>query len=664
MKTTVAAALVAAIPLSYLLWRSGAAAPLPAFAAALACALVVLAAGELCLRAAGVDEMPLPAAWVAGVFASALAVYALVLVVHLRAASAFALWTVLVIVATLYHRRRRPAATPRAAELLGMALCGAATLAWCGDVAEVPRILERDGLLAAWIDYFVHGSVVSQFGDPRAAGGGAILLAGAPVAFYHYASYMLPAAFAGALDLPGLPAATSAWLPLGFLTMCLGAYALGYGLGGRAGAVASIIALAVLPDASTYGLRNGFFSFHWHLLAFPGATYAIGVFLVAAAVLCQWLKRRDARALVAAACLASGAILFRAHLFALGWPALAATAVAATRFARERTLAAVVGAIGLFAAFVVAFYLATDSVPALEPFLTAVHEFQEPTAYTGWYAALTQSYGRAVAVPLGMVLVLVASLGVFVVFYPLSVVVASRSRGLQAADLLPSFFLLCYVLLMLTAPAVKWDATEFTVRPFVLLYAVVAVYTAATLVGWLAARGGKAGRRVQMAALLSAALGLVLVWPHTGKLGLLPKFQWGWRFYPQKVADRLPQAAAFLRRSAAPGDVFAVQGLKASWVATDPAIQIASLAGVPAYLAYTISHTADGGPRAQIAWQRHAALAKIAEADSLSVARDELRKLGVAWYAVVGAEGPRWDPERRAAAFAEGSVAIYATRVP
>src|SRR6267143_4845427 len=515
MKRTVATTLVLALPLSALLWLSGAVPLHVALGAMTLFVFVVMGSGLLLLRAAQADDMPVPAAWVLGTFATAIAVYALVQWFHLLAAAAFAIWTGFVVALGVAFRRHLPSRRLDIGEFAGLLLCGVATVMWCREVAEIPQILARERLLPAWIDYFIHGSAISHFGDPR-AGRQSMFLADFPAPFYHYASYMLPAVFAGPLDLPGLPLATSVWLPLGFFTLCAGAYALGAGLAGPAGGIAAVAALTIVPDASNYGLRNGFFSFHWHLLAFPGAPYAIGVFLLSIALLQRWLSAGNPRSLLASACLAGGALLFRVHVFALGFPALLASAAMSTRFAQKRKLAFFGLAVGAFALFVFGFYRATDSLPAL--------------------------------------------------------------------DLVPISFIACYVLLMLTAPTVYWDATELTVRPFVLLYAVIAVWTVAAFVNWLASQGERGARRLWPALLLASALGLLLIWPQTGKLGLLPKFQWGWRFYPYKVELGLPQAAAYLRRNSGPGDLFAVQGLKLRWVATDVAIQLASLTGMPAYL--------------------------------------------------------------------------------
>jgi hypothetical protein len=487
------------------------------------------------------------------------------------------------------------------------------------------------------------------------------LLADFPAPLYHYASYLLPAAFAFPLDLPGLPLATSVWLPLGFFTMCAGAYALGKVLAGPAGGIAAVAALTVLPDASNYGLGNGFFSFHWHLLAFPGAPYAIGFFLVAIALLQRWLATGGPRPLAASAGLAAGTLLFRVHIFALGFPALLASAAMATHFAQRRKLAFFAAAVAVFALFVWGFYALTDSLPALELFLSAVHEYQEPTRYTGWYAGLLQTYGRGIAVPIGIVLVFAACLGILMVLYPVSVLVARRSGGLQAIDLVPVCFIGCYTLLMLAAPTVKWDPTELTVRPLVMLYAVVAVWTFAAFAKWFSTGGEQRARGVWWTLMLTSCLALALLWPQTAKLGLQPKFQWGWRFYPYKVQPGLVQAGAFLRRNSVPGDLFAVQGLPLRWVATDLAIQITSLTGMPAYLGYAVSHIADPGPRRQLALERHAALNQVDAMKSLDDALARLRELGIQWYVVGGDQGPRWDPERRHAAFAEGRLAVYST---
>ncbi|MBV9191880.1 MAG: hypothetical protein JOZ85_15435, partial [Betaproteobacteria bacterium] len=177
----------------------------------MAIAYVVLEAGFLVLRFAKPGDMPAPAAWVLGVFVSSIAVYALVASLEILAATAFAVWAAIVITAAIAVRGRAPEPRLRASELTALALCALATLFWCWDIAGASQSYLQREILTTWTDQFAHAGVISQFGDPRAAGHQAIELADVPRPPYHYGSYMLPAALAGPLDLPGLSLATAVW---------------------------------------------------------------------------------------------------------------------------------------------------------------------------------------------------------------------------------------------------------------------------------------------------------------------------------------------------------------------------------------------------------------------------------------------------------------------
>ncbi len=415
MKRTVATTLILALPLSALLWLSGAVPLHLALGGVTLVVFFVTFSGFLALRALRLAELPASAAWVAGVFASALVVYALVAWFKLLAVHAFALWAGALAACAVFFPERDSRAQPLDREdLAGLAVCGLVTLMWCRAIAQAPAALVRDGVLYAWVDYFVHGGIISQFGDPLAVRQ-SVFLADQSLLLYHYASYMLPAALAGLLDQPGFALATSFWLPMGVLTMCAGAYALGAGLAGPAGALASVAVLTLVPDASTYGLRNGFLSFHFHVVATPGANYVVGVFLFCAAVLSRWVPGASARPLLGSALLAVGALWFRVQVFAVGFPAWLAAAALAAPSVRARKFLFASAALLAFLLFVIAFYAATDSAVALPVFLEVMHDRQEPTAYPGFYLPMRDTlYG----IPAGIVLMYAGSLGAFVVLYP------------------------------------------------------------------------------------------------------------------------------------------------------------------------------------------------------------------------------------------------------
>src|SRR5689334_13536286 len=336
MKRTIATTLVIAVPLAALLWLSGAVPFHLALGGVTLVAFFVALSGFLALRALDLAELPAPAAWVAGLFASALAVYALVAGLDLLADTAFAVWSSAVVAWAILSRDK--GASPRPIdwrELIGLAFCGLATVLVCRGIARAPVTVEHEGVLFAWTDYFVHGGIISQFGDPLAVRDSVFLADERPL-LYHYASYMLPAALAGLLDQPGFPLATSFWLPVGVLTMCAGAYVLGSELAGAAGGIASVVVLTLVPDASTYGLRNGFLSFHFHMLVSPGADHVVGLFLLCAAALSRWRPDASPRPLVASALLAVGALWFRVQVFAAGFPAWLAAAGSLAPAVRSR----------------------------------------------------------------------------------------------------------------------------------------------------------------------------------------------------------------------------------------------------------------------------------------------------------------------------------------
>jgi hypothetical protein len=657
MKRTVATTLVLALPLSALLWLSGAVPLHLALGGVTLVVFFVTFSGFLVLRALRLADLPASAAWVAGVFASALVLYALVAWFKLLAVHAFALWAGALAACAVFLPERDPRAQPfDREELAGLAVCALVTVMWCREIAQAPAGLVREGVLYAWIDYFVHGGIISQFGDPLATRGSVFLADHAPL-LYHYASYMLPAALAGLLDQPGLALATSFWLPMGVLTMCAGAYALGVALAGATGGLASLAVLTLIPDASTYGLRNGFLSFHFHMLVSPGADHVIGLFLLCAAVLHRWTPGGSPRPLVASALLAVGALWFRVQVFAVGLPAWLATAALAAPAVRARKFLFSSIALLAFLLFVIAFYAATDSGLALPVFLEVVHDRQEPTAYPGFYLHMRDTpYG----ITGGILLMYAACLGAFVVLYPLAVWLAHRARALRAIDAFPAFAIGAYLALMLTAPIDKYrDSTEFTVRPFVLVYAAVAVWTVCLLYRAFAARWPQRAQQAWRAVLGASLLGVALAWQGTPAMGL-PKFDWGWEFYPKRIDAGLTQAGRYLREHGRPGQVFAVRGLELKWAATDPAVQLVSLSGMPAYLSYISAHAIEAAAREKVALQRYALLARLERAPSAAAAFDELRRLGIAWYVVTGWSGPPWDRARRQASFFERNVAIYA----
>lgn len=642
MRSCLAATPVIGVPLALLFFRSGEVSLLAALAASVVLVSVLLCAGDLLLRLAGAGDLGMPAAWVTGVTASAVVLLAAVLIFDILAATAFATWALVVVALRACVRAQSPAG------LLALALCGAATLFWGWDIAQVPQVLARDSVLATWTDQFYHGAAISQFGDARSAGHRSNLLAGAPLAPYHYASYLLPATLAWPLDLPGLPLATSVWVPLGFFTACAGAYVLGAELGGRFGGLAALAALTLLPDAASYGLANRAFGYYWHQLEVPGGSYAVGACLVAFALLRRWTMTRAAGPLAASALLVAATLAIRFHIFVLALPAW----LLSVALIHSRKALVIGSAAALFAAFVAAYYaLVPGAEPAARQFLELARNPYLPLYHT-WLPRLGASYGSGAAIGFGLVVLIPAILGTFAILYPVSAILLHRARRLEASDLVPLVLLVFYVLLVLTAPIPPHgDVTEFPHRPFVLLYAVFAVWTVAGLARWAETLGGMGSPRVRLAVVAIAALCVLGTLRYTVRDARLQR--------TYEVAAGLSQAARFLRTHAKQGDVLAVHNLARGPVYTDNALALVALTGVPAYLTVPFMRATLGG-RAEEVERRAAALAASAQARDTASAFATLREQGIAWYAVVDRNaGPGWDRGRTQAAFVAGDTALY-----
>jgi hypothetical protein len=471
------------------------------------------------------------------------------------------------------------------------------------------------------------------------------------------------------LDQPGLPLATSVWLPIGFLSLAGAAYALGNSLAGSAGAVAALAALFLFPDASNYGLRNGIFGFHWNLLALPGSTFALGSALLAALFLHRWTATRLNITIAASALLVAATFALRVHVFVLLLPAWLATVTVASHWVqrRQRIAWTIAALCALAAVAVYRLGAETPSLgwwqdgPALERFLYYVHPFQEPTAYSGVYRNILSTYGKGIGFTVGVLLVFPACLGAFVLLYPIAIFLQRERIQLRGADAFPLALFASYVALMVVAPAPNEDSTELTQRPFVLLYAAVAIWTAALLVRSLSAKGEHGPRRIWQTLMIAAALALPLLWVDAAEMART-KPAWANRLSPVHVERGLIEAAAFVRARSRPGDTMATLGATAKYAAaSDASTVLTSLTGTPLFVAHPLFYSSEGGPRLALATRRYSALKKVALEADAGVALGRLQELGLRWYVVTDPGAPLWDPGHRKAAHTSGNVSVYET---
>lgn len=637
-------------------------------------AYVVVTAGFLLHLAAGERKFD-PSAWyVLGLVATCLALYGLTALLPLSAGSLLAFLAIVALALDFLSPGRRLALKWDWRALAGFALCAAFTAAWCIGPARAYESVIGQGILPVWGDYFVHAARISQFGDIRALGRGSIFLADYPSSFYHFASYFSAAPLAGLLDRPGLALSMSAWLPLGFLAMTGGAYVLGERLAGVIGGIAALAVVAILPDASDYGLRNGFLSFHWSIFAHPGAMYALGAAFLSLAFLDRWSREAAWPPLVASVLLAASILLFRAHVFLLYAPAwLATLAYCAAQRARRRPVGlGIAAALGMAAggvalalphlerAFPTVFWRFEG--PALGRFLEVTHSGMGPTAYTDLYAEIVMGDHWGYSMIVGVALAFLAALGVFALLLPLAAALCKRRGRLGSFDVFPAFVAYSWLLLMLFAP-LTWarQGPELIDRPVVLLYACAGIWSLCLLLRWLVAwRNRPAGRDWWLA--LAGALLALPVLVHDSSAMAKPKFDSGKPYDALQVAPGVVEVSAFLRAHAVPGDTFGVAGLHDKLAVVDLPAEICALSGFPVLLARPHLEMIKDGPRERVAAARLAALRDIDHATEYPQAMTMLRRQRVGWYVVPTNQGPRWDPDKAHAAFRSGTISVY--RVP
>jgi len=667
--STILASVLAAF-LLIMLWLGGANIDALQAAFCFVGALVVVTSGELLLRLAGLGASPVRVhlAVVCGATATSLAILAGVLVAGFRAGPVFLGWTVIVAAAVI-ATRHRISWRGRANDFMDCAVVAALAVLvafWCRHAAAAIPELKATGVLPVWIDYYIHGATIAQFGSSLAAGRGAIDLVGQPLVIYHYGGFMIAAAIGGFTDLPGLGLACAVLLPVGLLLAALGSYALAATLAGPLAGVIAIAFLALLPDASFYGLGNGFFGFHWLLFTAPGSGYALGAAAVALVSANEWLRNRNRRALALAVALVAAVFQLRAIFLPILLPAFTMMLACETAIVRRHARVFVWLAFGAGALVLV--LLPTVSPlrhfwfehSAVERFLEIVHQRSEPTAYGGLYARHIAGVGKATTVALGTVLLLPVALGGFVVLYPIALIAWIRRAQWQSIDLFPPLLLATFLAVVVLAPmAPNWHIDEYQHRPFVLVYQIIAIWTAVYLCRLVFDQSVAANYARALFALVVVSAASILVGLLSGLQPAQPIFAWGKNYFRIPITAGELEAAEFVRRQARPGDVAAVAPVDPTASLQDRAIEFVGLTDMPSYLARPAIQTLLGGRHRRAALDRLAIMGKLAAETDATTAFALMRQSGITWYVQIGGEGPRFDPNRSLAAYAISNATVY-----
>jgi hypothetical protein len=487
--------------------------------------------------------------------------------------------------------------------------------------------------------------------------------------FYHYASYMLPAAVVRLADLPAFGLATSLLLPYGILLAALGCYAFAKKMASEGIALLVPMALLLLPDASSIGFRNGFFGFHWLLFTAPGSGYGLGIAFAALTIVAMWRADRRHGTLWLGLIVTGALFQFRAHIFVLFAPALAMTILWETDFVRRhaRLIASAMLSLAAVGAVCVAVVPVARQawlhVSVFDRFMEIVHTGMVPTAYDGIYRTIERQYGEPSAWLVGFWALIPIALGALTIALPVAMTVAIRYSGRQPLDSFPIWCITTWLGLVVFAPGAHGDPTEYQHRSFVLVYAVACVWT----ILWIdrVIQAIHSARLRSVSDFIFRAVVVVAVCASAAasvnKDPARPRFAWGSQYFGTRLQPGLLDAASFVRAQAAVGDTFALIPIDPSGQLDDAATRFAALSDVPAYVARAGIQVLNGQGRRAVVEQRLAALKLVETASDLDLAFQQLRAIGVKFLVALGDHGPRFDPQVSRAVFRTAGVAVYVT---
>ena len=376
----------------------------------------------------------------------------------------------------------------------------------------------------------------------------------------------------------------SVWLPLGILATAIGVFCLGAALGGIATGALAVALLAAVPDPASYGIKQGFYSFHWLMEVTPGSLYALPVGALSLALLCRWSRRMEAGALVGSLVFLASMFLLRFHLLlwlAVPW-GVAACLVVPWLPKRLKIGLIAAGTIAL-PLLMVAYARQEIEQVSLMGFLTnglvAIHRDMVPNnahSLVPWMIAHLPGFALVPA----LVTLSFAAIGGLPLVLFLVLVVLHR-RSLEPIDAVPLALLVWAAMLMLLAPSPApsyGDPSEFRHRGMVLIHALLCCWNSRLLLlGWARHRQPFALALLPLA-VLPISLVSVAAWK-------APRADWTVTFRQTPIDPALISVAGWLRGHAQPGDTFAMTKLKSRAPNVDDPTILTALSGVPAFIA-------------------------------------------------------------------------------
>ena len=213
--------------------------------------------------------------------------------------------------------RQRRSLRGEAGSLACIVFTGLAATLWVTEQQPLVQLLDDRSVFRVWTDVFIHAREISAFAQAHGlATIEDIKLAGVIAPVYHFAPYMMPAAFDAMTRTSAVDAYAAFQLPFGILLVGLSAYALAaVALRTTWPAVVASAALVALPDALHQGVAIRYLSFHFMSQVNLGMLYGLACAALAWLFMIEACRRGRLVGVVVAYGFLAILVTYKAHLF-------------------------------------------------------------------------------------------------------------------------------------------------------------------------------------------------------------------------------------------------------------------------------------------------------------------------------------------------------------
>ncbi len=434
---------------------------------------------------------------------------------------------------------------------------------WC-QTGIIQKIQGVDHItFLPWSDHFVHASIIQRLyecqklGVPQEFG----LICGISAPLYHYGSYMMSVVLRSVDAIPAINISTAFWLPIGAILSGLAAFALGNSLWGKKEGIAACVAVTLMPDPYMYGCGLGYFSYHF--LGQTGAAlyYAEAITAIGLTVIASAIRSGARKALIAGFIPIISSLFFKAHVFAVAFPAACLWTIlffpSITKIRRAMCMFSV-GA-GCASSVLILFrlgYIAIGEPWALE-FLRGIFSGafpNDPWMYTRLFGLTQKTMTICDDLAVGTILLWFATLGPLLIVGIVLLCFLRWKKSLNCIDSLPFLFLAVWTAMVMLLPCNQYgNLDEFHHRPFHVVYYIFVIWVASRLSNLILPLSFNS--LYQHLGLLAPMIGLMLIPWYYGKdvLKIGPCADSHQNF---KIDNGIWEAAWFIRSHGKLGDIF------------------------------------------------------------------------------------------------------------